>query len=121
MRFKLIILLVSMFLVGCAETYEYENVLGMVVQKEHDPAGYTTKKVMNLEGEFITKKVYENEEFEITVIFDGVEKEFEFDDDTLFNQVEVGSTLPLVLKKGLDAEGKVVSRNIELKIENRNQ
>lgn len=102
---------------GCAETYEYEDVSGVVVDKEHDPAGYTTKKVMNLDGEYVKKKVYEAEEFEITVHYEGLEREFEFefDDDSLFNQVEVGSSIPLIFKKGIDAEGNVVSKQIELK------
>lgn len=73
---------------------------------------------MNSDGDYVKKKVYEAEEFEITVHYEGLEREFEFYDDNLFNQVEVGSSIPLILKKGIDAEGNVVSKQIELKTQN---
>lgn len=120
MKLKLVALLslTSIFLVGCVESYEYKDVKGVVVDKEHDPAGYTTKTKIDSEGNSVKKKVYEAEEFEVIIAYGDIEKEFEFEDDQFYNKVIVGGEVLLVLEQGLDAEGKVVTQDIELKDKN---
>lgn len=116
MKLKLIMLVMCVVtLSACAESYEYKDVSGVVVDKEHDRAGYTTKRVLNSDGDYVKKKVYNAEEFEITIQYADITREFEFKDSRLFNQVEVGDNIPLVLTSGIDANGNVVSTQIDLK------
>lgn len=120
MKLKLVALLTltSIFMAGCVESYEYKEVKGVVVDKEHDPAGYTTESKTDSNGNMVKKKVYEEEEFEVVVAYGDIEKEFEFEDDRFYNKVAIGGEVPLVLEQGLDAEGKVVTQDIELKEKN---
>ncbi|MFY0516326.1 hypothetical protein ACOMCU_00650 [Lysinibacillus sp. UGB7] len=119
-KLKLAILLSisSSILLGCVESYQYKDVKGVVMAKEHDPAGYTTKTKIDSEGNTVKKKVYEAEEFEVIIAYGDIEKEFEFEDDRFYNKISIGGEVPLVLEQGLDAEGKIVTQDIELKEKN---
>ena len=99
---------------GCAESYEYEDVEGIVIEKEYDAAEMTSKTITDLDGEKIKVPVYKPEEYEVTIQYDTIVKEFEFEDDTFYNTVNVGDSVQLTLTKGLSAEGQIVSRQIDL-------
>ncbi|MCR2803644.1 hypothetical protein [Paenibacillus soyae] len=115
MRSKLMVLAVLLVtLTGCAERYETTTVEAVVVDKEYDKAEKKTKTYKDSEGKTKTKTEIIPEEWEVTVEYDGIEKEFEFRNDDFYDSVEVGKTVPVELRTGLDKEGKVVSRSLQL-------
>jgi hypothetical protein len=111
------LLLIVSLLTGCVEKYETEEVTAVVVSKEHDErqVSYkTVKKTVDGKTKSEKKKVVEPEEWEVTLKYKGIETEFEFSNDDLFDTVEIGDEVKVNYVIGLDKEGKVVSTKIDL-------
>lgn len=110
----LVLPITLMLLVGCAETYVQEQVQGTVIEKEYDPSEWTHKTITDIDGEKTKVPVYKEEEYEVTIQYENIIREFEFEDSTFYEQVNVGDTVNITLVKGLDSEGNIVSRSIDL-------
>lgn len=104
----------SLLLTGCVESYEYSTVDAIVIEKEHDPAHSYVKTTTNSEGNKVHKRIYEDEEFEVVLRYEDIEREFEFEDDDFYDSVKIGQKVQVELSTGLDKEGKVVTRNFDL-------
>jgi len=100
------------FLSGCGVSeYKTQTVDAVVIEKEYDPPETKTKTVTK-NGKTTKKKVKEPAEYEVTIQYKNIEREFE--DRSLYNQVKEGQTIKVLYKQGLNEEGKVVTENIEL-------
>lgn len=95
-------------LTACAERYETKTVEAIVIDKEYDPA--KNKKVKR-NGK--TKTVREEAEYEVNVLYDNIEAEFESPNDKFYKSVKVGDKIKVNLIQGFDKEGKVVSERLE--------
>jgi len=112
-KITMMLLFAVLMLAGCVESYESKEVEGVVVHKEYD-APTSKKKKTTVNGQTKTKIVREPAEWEVTIKYNDIEQEFEFDDSDFYDSVEEGDTVLLNLVKGLDKNGKVVSERIEL-------
>lgn len=113
--FKGVALLAALILLtGCAESYQTTVVKGAIVDKEHDEARTYYKKGKNLEGNATKKLVHEPEEFEVTVQYEDIIEEFEFSNDSYYKTVKIGDEIDINLITGIDKNGKIVTKSIDL-------
>lgn len=110
--FPLLMVLTSSLLVGCVEEYKTTTVEATVIEKEYDPPETSYKTVKKSDGTTTKKKVVKPEEYEVTIQYQDIEREFE--DEELYDQVEEGQKIQVEYKEGLDKEGKVITRSIHL-------
>ena len=98
-------------LTGCVEEYKTQTVKGIVIEKEYDKpeVTYTTKTV---DGQKVKKKKVKPEEYEVTIQYKSLEREFE--DESLYDRVKEGQEIDIVLKQGFDKKGNLVTESIEL-------
>lgn len=106
-------LLLAGVLTGCANRYETKMVEGTVIEKEYEPAK-TTYKTTKVNGKTKKKTVKESEEWDVTVQYKEITKEFELSDDDLFERVEEGDQIKVNLVQGFSKDNKIVSEDIEL-------
>lgn len=102
---SIMIMILALTLVGCAEYHKEEIVDATVVNKEYEPPKTERKRV---NGKWKTKK--KAEEYEVNLEYNGVELEVE--DKGLYNQVKKGSKVQVTYKVGYDKNGKVVSESL---------
>lgn len=108
---SIIAMLSLVALTGCVEEYKTKKVKGLVIEKDYDErkVSYTTKTV---NGKKVTKKKVEPEEYEVTIKYKSLEREFE--DESLYERVKEGQEVDVVLRQGFDKEGELVTETIEL-------
>lgn len=108
----LLLVSMSLMLFGCVEEYKTTEIQAKVIEKDYD-APETVKKTVTENGKQVVKKSTKPAEYEVTVAYNGVEKEF--DNKNLFNSVEEGQTVPMLYKEGFDKKGKLITRALVLK------
>lgn len=108
---SLLLVIMSSVLFGCVESYKSSTVEAVVIEKDYD-APKTTTKTVTENGKQVVKKTTKPEEYEVTVEYNGIQKEF--DNKSLFNKVEEGQKIKVIYKEGFDEEGNVVAKQIEL-------
>lgn len=109
------ILVLSLFaLIGCDEelVVKTTEVNGIIVEKEYEEA--TTEKVKKKKKNSSGKYVYETkkipESYEVDIVYDGLE--VEVDSKGLYNEVEVGYEITVMLNEYYNKKGKLVNRDI---------
>lgn len=98
---------------ACAEYYETKPVQGKIVEMEYDK-GHWKKTTKTVDGEKKTTKKWVEEEWEITVEYNGKQKEFEFRNNKVYNQFKEGDSINLDLKIGYSDTNEVVSEHFYL-------
>jgi hypothetical protein len=117
-KMKRIIFLVIIIiaLCSCGARYESKIVSAKIIEKDYDKA--KTKKVKHTKKSGKTTKTYYTTqyvpaEYEITVVYDKIEKEIEITEDE-YNKLEVGDSYKVNLVTGYDKESnKIVSKYLE--------
>lgn len=107
----LLLVFLSSLLAGCVEEYKTQTVKATVIEKDYD-APKTTYKTVKKNGRKTKKAVRESAEYEVTIQYKGIQKEFE--DQSLYNQVKEGQEIKVHYVQGLDKNGKLVTEDIEL-------
>ncbi len=96
---------------GCADRYETTRVQATVIDKDYDAA--TTKiTTTRKDGKTVRKTKRIPAEYDVTLSYQGVQTEI--DSKSLYNRVQEGSLVEVVLKKGYTDEGELVSQSIRL-------
>lgn len=99
-------------LVGCGvEEYKTTTVEGTVIEKEYEEEKITYKTVTK-DGKKIKKKKVESEEYEVDIQYKDIVAEF--DDEILYDSVEVGDKIKVTHRQGFNKEGELVVEGIEL-------
>lgn len=118
MKKSLVMLALSatLLLSSCGvESYRRTTVEAKVVDKEHEPSRTTyTTTTRTVKGKKV-KTIQTNiksEEWEVDIKYDTFKKEFK--SYKLYTSVDEGDIIKVTLVEGLDKDGKVVSRDIEL-------
>lgn len=106
-----VVALISVMLTGCVEEYRTTTVQATVIEKEYDPPE-TTYKTVTVDGKTTKKKQTKPEEYEVTVRYKDIEKEFENED--LYDRVKEGQKINVIYEEGLDKNGKVLTESLEL-------
>jgi hypothetical protein len=101
-------------LTACASRYETTLVDAKIIDKEYDKAETKTKEYKDSAGKIQTKTEKIPEEWEITVDYNGIQKEFEFSNSDFYDSVQVGQTMQVELKTGFDKNDVVVSEALQL-------
>lgn len=113
---KYLYLMVGFFvlmLTGCAEYYETESVKGKIVDMEFDK-GHWEKKKKTVDGQTKTTRKWVDDEWEITVEYNGKEQEFEFNNDKIYKKFKKGDSIDLELKVGYSEKHEIVSESFDL-------
>lgn len=99
-------------LVACGVSeYKIQTVEATVIEKEYDPPETKTKTVTK-DGVTTKKKVREPAEYEVTIQYKHIEREFE--DKKLYDRVKEGQPIKVLYKQGLNEEGEIVTERLEL-------
>jgi hypothetical protein len=98
-------------LAGCVEEYKTKKVTATVVEKEYEAPKITYETVVQ-NGKKVKKQKYKPAEYEVTIKYKDIEKEFE--DKGLYDRVEEGQKIQVLYKEGLNKKGEVVTTDIEL-------
>lgn len=111
-----VVLFVSMLavLTACAARYETKLVNATIIDKEYDEPETKKTTYTDTSGKTQTKTETIPEEWEITVDYNGIQKEFEFGYSYVYDSVEVGQVMKVELRTGYDKNDKVVSQTLRL-------
>ena len=109
-----IVLFLSIMVAGCVEKWENETVVGTVIDMEYDKPSSYTKTVKRADGTSYRKRVTEAAEWEVTVKYNDIVKEFEFANDDFFKTVNVGDEVTMELRSGYDKGGSTVTQILDV-------
>lgn len=102
-----------LFLTGCmVDRWETKTVDALVIDKEYDPPETKYKTVTDADGNTKKKRVYEPAEYEVTIKYKDIVREYE--DKDLYDRVEEGDTIKVYYKEGFNEEGELIRTTIEL-------